>query len=314
MGLFVLGIIIAIVGIVALIGGAIIRNGGVSVAGVVAIILAIALVVGSCVSIVPTGYTGVLTTFGRVEDRSIEAGFNFTAPWQNIVKIDNRTQKATVNSSAFSSDIQQVDIKGSINYRVNSNSARELYRTVGTNYFDNVMEPRILENFKAVFSQYTAENLVANRDALSDEIAELLSADMEVYGITIISVAIEDIDFTDAFTNAVEAKQVAQQEKLTAETQQARLTMEQEALAERNIIVAKAEAEQAIISANADLEVVKIQAEASLYAGEREAEMNRRIAESISPDLIDYYWIKQWTGELPTFYGGDNLNPIIDLR
>lgn len=314
MGLFVLGIIITIVGIVALIGGAIIRNGGVSVAGVVAIILAIALVVGSCVSIVPTGYTGVLTTFGRVEDRSIEAGFNFTAPWQNIVKIDNRTQKATVNSSAFSSDIQQVDIKGSINYRVNSNSARELYRTVGTNYFDNVMDPRVLENFKAVFSQYTAENLVANRDALSNEIAELLSADMEVYGITIISVAIEDIDFTDAFTNAVEAKQVAQQEKLTAETQQARLTMEQEALAERNIIVAKAEAEQAIISANADLEVVKIQAEASLYAGEREAEMNRRIAESISPDLIDYYWIKQWTGELPTFYGGDNLNPIIDLR
>lgn len=314
MGLFVIGIIVAIIGIVALIGGAISRKGAVSVGGMIGIILAILIIVGSCVNVVPTGYTGVLTTFGRVEDRSIEAGINFTAPWQDIIKIDNRSQKANINSSAFSSDIQQVDIKGSVNYKVNSDSARELYRTVGTNYFDNVMAPRILENFKAVFSRYTAESLVANRDVLSAEIANLLAEDMKPYGITIISVAIEDIDFTDAFTNAVEAKQVAQQEKLTAETQQARLTMEQEALAERNIIVAKAEAEQAIISANADLEVVKIQAEASLYAGEREAEMNRRIAESISPELIDYYWIKQWTGELPTFYGGDNLNPIIDLR
>ena len=73
-----------------------------------------------------------------------------------------------------------------------------------------------------------------------------------------------------------------------------------------------AEAEQAKIAANADLEVVKIQAEASLYAGEREAQMNQRIAEALTPGLINYYWIKQWNGELPsTMLDGNNTDVML---
>lgn len=136
---------------------------------------------------------------------------------------------------------------------------------------------------------------------------------MERYGITIISIAIEDIDFTDAFTNAVEAKQVAAQNKLTAETEQAQKTMEEQAAAERAVIAANAEAEKAIIAANADLEVVKVQAEAALYAGEKEAEMNKRISESLTGGLVDYYWIKQWDGKLPTTVLDSNGNYMIDL-
>ena len=62
-----------------------------------------------------------------------------------------------------------------------------------------------------------------------------------------------------------------------------------------------------------DLEVVKIQAEASLYAGQREAEMNQRIAEALTPDLIQYYEIKQWDGKLPTFMGGESTMPILNF-
>ena len=227
--------------------------------------------------------------------------------------MDNRTQKVQIETSAFSSDIQQVDISLSVNYCIDQATAQELYRTVGINYYDNVMFPRIQENTKAVFSQYSAENLIAKRDSLSDQIAEAMANDLKRYGITIVSVAIEDVDFTDAFTNAVEAKQVAAQNKLTAETEQARQTMEAEASAQRAIIAANAEAEQAVIAANADLEVVKIQAEASLYAGQREAEMNQRIAEALTEDLISYYWIKQWDGKLPTTVLGDSGNYMIDL-
>ena len=133
------------------------------------------------------------------------------------------------------------------------------------------------------------------------------------YGITIVSIAIEDIDFTDAFTTAVEAKQVAAQNKLTAETEQSQKTMEEEATAKRAVISANAEAEKAVIAANADLEVVKIQAEASLYAGEREAEMNKRISEALTSGLIDYYWIKQWDGKLPSTVLSDDMNYMIDL-
>lgn len=311
--LFVIGIIVVIAGVIAIIYGGVMDEDGVKVGGVIAVILALVLVIASIFSIVPTGYTGVLVTFGRVEDRQISAGLNVIAPWQQIVKMDNRTQKVDINASAFSSDIQQVDTKLSVNFCINVSTAHELYKTVGTKYFDNVMLPRIMENTKAVYSKYTAENLIANRDRLSDEIADLMRADMEPYGISVISLAIEDIDFTDAFTNAVEAKQVAAQNKLTAETEQARKTMEQNAQAERDVIAAKAEAERAVIAANAELEVVKIQAEAALYAGEKEAEMNKRISESLTPNLTDYYWIKQWNGELPSYYGGDNT-PVIDLR
>jgi len=271
------------------------------------------MVLLSAITVVPTGYTGILTTFGRVEDRTISAGAHLILPWQNVVKMDNRTQKVQITTAAFSSEIQQVDLQLSVNYCIDQSTAQELYRTVGINYYENVMYPRILENTKAVFSQYSAENLIAQRNALSDIIAENTSTDMEMYGITIVSIAIEDIDFTDAFTTAVEAKQVAAQNKLTAETEQARMTMEEKATAERAVIAANAEAEKAIIAANADLEVVKVQAEAALYAGEKEAEMNKRISESLTDGLIRYYWIKEWDGVLPSTILGADASYMIDL-
>ena len=194
----------------------------------IGIVLAVVLIIFSCVAVVPTGNTGILTTFGRVEDRTIPAGISFIAPWQKVVKMDNRTQKVQIQTSAFSSDIQQVDLLLSINYCIDQATAQVLYKTVGIGYYDNIMFPRIQENTKAVFSQYSAENLIAKRDSLSDTIAEATANDMKQYGITVVSISIEDIDFTDAFTNAVEAKQVAAQNKLTAETQQAQKTMEEQ--------------------------------------------------------------------------------------
>lgn len=276
--------------------------------------LAAVLIVLSCVAVVPTGYTGILTTFGRVENTTIGAGINFIAPWQSVVKMDNRTQKVEIQTSAFSSDIQQVDLTLSLNYCIDQATAQELYRTVGKDYYEAIIYPRMLENTKAVFSQYTAENLINKRDLLSNQIVDVTSSDLQSYGITVVNIAIEDIDFTDAFTNAVEAKQVAAQNKLTAETEQAQKTMEEEQAAKRAIIQANADAEQAVIAANADLEVVKIQAEASLYAGEKEAEMNKRISESLTSGLVDYYWIKQWDGKLPTTVLGSDGSYMIDLR
>lgn len=285
-----------------------------SISALIGVVLAVVIVVVSCIAIVPTGYTGILTTFGKVEDRTVSSGINVIAPWQKVIVMDNRTQKVQIQTSAFSSDIQQVDLVISVNYCIDQSTAQTLYKTVGENYYDNVMFPRIQENTKAVFSQYTAENLIAKRDELSDMVADATAKDLVTYGITIVSISIEDIDFTDAFTNAVEAKQVAAQNKLTAETEQAQKTMEEQAAAERAIIAAQAEADQSIIAANAELEVVKIQAEASLYAGEKEAEMNRRISESLTEALIKYYWIKGWNGVLPSTVLSNDGNYMIDLR
>lgn len=279
------------------------------VALIVAIILAL-----SMIKTVPTGYTGILTTFGKVEPNTVSAGVHVIAPWQKIVKLDNRTQKVSVETDTFSKDIQQVKVSLAVNFCIDQATAQELYKTVGVNYYESVVLPRILENVKAVVAEYSAENLVAKRGELSDEILTRLTDDAAAYGINIISISVEDIDFTDEFTDAVERKQVATQNKLAAETEQAQKTMEEQAAADRAVISAKAKAEQDVIAANAELEVTKIQAEAALYAGEKEAEMNKRIAESLTPNLVKYYYIKQWEGVLPKTVLGEDNSFMISLE
>ena len=107
------------------------------------IVLAIVCIVMSCVSYVPTGYTGIVTTFGKVHDSTLDAGINFHAPWDNVIKMDNREQRATFQLEAFSKDIQQVDIQGSINYNIDKATAMNLYKDVGTNYVDRMRRIRL---------------------------------------------------------------------------------------------------------------------------------------------------------------------------
>ena len=277
------------------------------------LILTALLIIVSCVSYVPTGHTGIVTTFGKVHDETRDAGLAIHAPWENIIKMDNREQRVAFNLQAFSKDIQQVDIQGSINININKATAMILYREVGIDYVNIFVTPRIQEDVKIVIARYTAENLIENRQSASDAIYELIKEELTDKGINVISLALENVDFTDAFEAAVEAKQVATQEKQRAQTEQDRMTMEEEAKAKRSVIIANAEDEKAKIAAQADLEVVKIQAEAALYAGEKEAEMNKRISEALTNELIQYYWIKQWNGKLPTV-STDNAMPLLDMK
>ena len=140
-----------------------------------------------------------------------------------------------------------------------------------------------------------------------------LAADGEKYGLSL-TVIIDNFDFTDVFTNAVEAKQVAEQEKLRAQTEQEKLTMEAEQKAARDKIEAESSAAIAKINAEADLEVQKINADAAEYAGQKEAAVNQAIAESLTPELVAYYEIMQWNGQLPTtIVGESDAIPVINV-
>ena len=308
--------ILFILGIIVLIGGLIFAfmiDEHKGVIATISIILSLILCLVSCISYVPTGHTGIVTTFGKVHDETLDAGLAWHAPWDNVINMDNREQRVAFTLQAFSKDIQQVDIQGSINININKATAMILYREVGTDYVNIFVTPRIQEDVKIVIARYTAENLISNRQTASDSIYELIKQELTEKGINVISLALENVDFTDAFETAVEAKQVATQEKQRAQTEQERMTMEEEAAAKRSVIIANAEAEKAKIAAQADLEVVKIQAEAALYAGEKEAEMNKRISEALSNELIQYYWIKQWNGKLPTV-STDNAMSLINME
>lgn len=255
---------------------------------------------------VNAGYVGIREYFGNVPDEPLQPGFHVTRYFEHIHPIDVRTQRNTYKMESFSSDIQQVVLTVAVNSNISSESAGILYKTVGMNYLATLMEPRLLENVKVVVSQYTAESLIAQRENLSRQILALMQNDLASYGIVISNISVENIDFTDSFESAVEAKQVATQEKQRAQTQQEQATMEAQQAAERKRIAAEA-----------DAEVAKVQAEAEAYSiqmkAEAEAEANKKISESLTPDLVEYKQILQWNGELPNFVGGGSTIPILNM-
>ena len=281
------------------------KKKGLIIAGV--LVLALVILATMCTATVQTGYTGIVTTFGKVENMTLEAGLHLKSPFQQIISMDNREQKTSFTTEAFSSDIQQVNITGSINYAINKSTAMNLFKEVGTDYFNKLVYPRMLEITKGVFSKYTAENLVANRQKLSESIRDGLSDELQSYGINVISLSIENIDFTDAFTDAVEAKQVAAQRKLQAEIEQAQMTMETQQQAERQRINAEAAANVAKINADADAYAMKVRSEA-------EAEANKMIAESLTENLIRANEIKAWDGKLPVYMAGEGGTTIPVLQ
>ncbi len=285
--LFILAVFVIVTGVfVGLLSkrGMIAAAAGVVGAGLLAL---------SCVTTVPTGHTGVVTTFGRVENFTLDAGVHLVKPWQQVVKMDNRVQKQTVKLACFSSDIQEVNMAYTINYQIRKADAMTLYSTVGVAYYDTVVAPNIAESVKVATARYTAEELVGMRDELANAIEIILSEKLEQYNIEVVSTSIEDMDFTDAFTDAVEAKQVAQQNKLKAQT----------------------EAEQRVIEAQAAAEVKKVQADAEAYEvlrrAEAEAQANREIAESLTQALIDYNYAQSWDGKLPSIVTGSDSGLLV---
>lgn len=312
----------------------------------ICIAIGVVAILFSCISTVETGHTGVVTTFGRVENYTLDSGVHFKLPWNKVVQMDNRVQKATIEMGCFSSDIQEVSCKYTLNYQISKANAQDIYRSVGINYFNTVITPNVAESVKTIMAHYTAENLIGNRDKLAEEIEELLGDQLSKYNIEVVSTAIEDMDFTDEFTNAVEAKQVAVQNKLKAATEQEQKTMEAEQAAVRAKIEAEAAAEIAKIQAQADKEVAQISADSAEYQGRKEAAIAMQRLASIngwtvvtdpdtsinklyradgaevtdedlktgSANLINYYYAMQWDGHFPeTYVGSDNVTSILDL-
>lgn len=235
-----------------------------------------------CIASVDTGHVGIVRTFGKVEDYTFDSGMHFKAPWNSVVEMDNRVQKTTIELPCFSSDIQEVNTVYTVNYQISKTNAQNLYRDVGTGYLETVVNPTIQETVKTVIARYTAEDLIAKRAEVAAEIELLLTTNLQKYNIDVASTAIENMDFTDSFTAAVEAKAVAAQNKLQAQIEQDRMTMEATQAAERakveaaaqaevNKINANAQAEVDKIKAQADQEVAKIGADSAEYQGKKEA-------------------------------------------
>ena len=314
----VAAVIFLVVGAVLLFAKKSAVNGGkvmLTILSILFILIGAASFVGSFVRVVPTGHTGVVTTFGKVEDVTYEAGINFVAPWKKVTNMDNRTQKASLTLSCFSSDIQEVTLTYTVNYQIDKANAQNIYKNIGVDYFDKVVQPKILEAVKGVFAKYNAETLIASRGILSKEIEEVLSLSLSQYNVQLVSTSIEDIDFTESFTDAVEAKQVAEQNKLRAQTEQEQAIIEANAKAEMKVIDADALAKSQIVAAQADAEVAKIGADAAEYQGQKDAAIMSNLGEMLQkyPELIQYYYATNWDGQLPETMLSDGTSILMEM-
>lgn len=263
---------------------------------VVAIVLVALIFAASCFTVINAGHTGVVSTFGKVSEDVLQEGFHLKLPWQKVTKMDNRIVKLEVSTEAFSSDLQTVNVNLAVNYRVDTSKSYSIVKNVGTNYESVLMTPAVNEVMKSIMAQYTAEQSITNRNMISTALLDELNEKLADSGIFVSDINIIDFDFSDVYVAAIEAKQVAEQEKLRAKIEQDQLTMEKEAEAARRVIDAEAAAE-----------VARIEAEAAAYAGEKEAVANEKIAASITQPLIDYYKIQQWDGKLPSVTGADTI-------
>lgn len=242
----------------------------------VVILLLVVVLGANALAIVDAGHTGVVTTFGKVNEGVLQEGIHFKIPFiQQVVKIDNRIQKLEVTTEAFSKDLQSVNTVLAINYRVDTSKSYSIYKNIGANYEDVLVTPAVNEVLKAITATYTAEESVTNRQLISDGLVTGLNEKLNDIGLYVTDVNIIDFDFSDAFITAIEEKQVAQQQLLKAET----------------------EKKTAITNAEADAEAQKIRAQG-------EAEANSTISKSLTDQVIENKKIEKWNGELPRVSGG----------
>ena len=186
---------------------------------VMVLILAVIASLGTFIVVEP-GHTGVVVTMGKVEETVLQEGVHFKMPFvQRVIQIDNRIVKLEVETEAFSKDLQTVDTTLAINYRIDQNKSYSIYKNVGSNYESVLVVPAVNEVLKAIVSKYTAEETVSNRALISDGLVEGLNEKLNSFGLYATDVNIIDFDFTEEFINAIEEKQVAQQQLLKAETE-----------------------------------------------------------------------------------------------
>lgn len=245
---------------------------------IVAVILVFFLFLSPWVQI-GAGERGVVLNFGAVQENVLGEGLHFRVPvMQRIVPMDVKVQKVVTDAEAASSDLQEVRSSVALNYHIMPDKANVVYQNIGIFFKERIIDPAIQEVMKAVTARYTAEQLITERPAVSEAMRAALAERLMAHNIAVDAFSIVSFSFSRAFTEAIEAKQTA---------------------------------EQLALKAKRDLERVKIEAEQKVTAAKAEAEALRLQRANISSELIELRRveanlkaIEKWNGILPQVTGG----------
>ncbi len=215
---------------------------------------------------VEAGHVAIVYQFGEIVGQRGE-GLQFIAPWQSTRTESTQVRARTFeNINAFSAETQDVFIVATLNYAVSKNAIQGLYREVGPNWFDQLVQARINNFFKEEVVQFKTVDVAPNRENIRQAVLTKLNNDLDQYSIEVKDLLIEDIDFREEFKNAIEQKQIATQDALREE---------------EKIKQKQAEAEQAVAVAEGEAQAITVKAEA-------QAEANRVIGQSLSEQVIQF--------------------------
>ncbi|MBI4346915.1 MAG: prohibitin family protein [Elusimicrobia bacterium] len=251
----------------------------------------IAIAVRSVVIVAPGTRGVIFNTVSGIRAQPLGEGINFVLPVvEQVTLVDIRVQKDSYDASAASKDLQVVHTKVALNFHPLPDSVARIFQTVGLNYSERLIHPAVQEAVKATTARFTAEELVVRREDVKAEIKALVEKQIVPYGIKVDELYITDFDFSRQFAEAIETKQIAEQQALKAK---------------RDLDRIKIEADQKIATARAEAESLKMQREA------------------LTPQLIELrkvetqkFAIDKWDGKLPTVMmgGAGGGTPLLDLR
>ncbi|GAB6195941.1 prohibitin family protein [Lysobacter xanthus] len=250
-------------------------------------------------AVVPNGHRGIRLTFGSASDEVLAEGLHWRTPVvQTIYKMPVLIERSETESEAASRDLQRVRTQVVLNYHVDPRQVVRVYRTIGPfeNIEPRIIDPTVQEAMKAVTALFTAEQLVTKRPEVSDRIRLAVNTRLQRHGVVVDEFAITNFKFSESFDTAIEQKTVAEQQKLKAERDLARIQVE----AEQRVAEARGVAESQKL--NAEAQAVALQAQRA----------------AVTPELIELRRveaqleaIKRWDGRLPTVTGGST--PLLNL-
>lgn len=237
--------------------------------------------------IIGPGERGVVKNFGAVQKDVLGEGLHVRIPiMQHVEIMDVKVQKLQTDSAAASKDLQDTSSTIALNYHVQPDHANTIYQTIGVNYAERIIDPTVHEVLKAVTARYTAVELITLREKVRGEVRDMLKVQLARYNIVVDDFAIMNFKFSPQFTQAIEAKQTAEQLALKAQRDLERIQIE----AEQKVAQAKAEAEALRLQKeNVTDNLVKL----------RQIEMQQRA-------------IDKWDGRMPQVTGG--AMPFIDIK
>ena len=266
-----------------------------AIAVAIIVLVIIGIIATSSVKIVDAGHRGVLLHWNAVDLASppLDEGLHFVVPFQDeVINIEVRTLKYDKESRSASKDLQTVQTTVTVNYHPDKESIHKLYKNLGLDYENRVIQPAIEETVKQVTANYNAEELITKRPQVKIDIEGSIRERLNQFDVITEVISITDFEFSPLFAKAIESKVEAEQNALKAENDLRRIEVE-----------ARQQEAQSVGIANANIAEAKGEAEAI-------AIINDALASN--PNYLEWLKTQAWDGKLPLVVG-EGGTPFIQI-